>query len=77
MESFGRDLLCSAKLTDLLFRRKGLYLGTAVASRRVLRAYIGTLTGERTFVEYAGWVRERFPLFLLGRVFSGLTRARS
>jgi geranylgeranyl reductase family protein len=77
MEAFGRDLLSSAKLTDLLFRHKGILLGTAIKSDRVLRAYLETLTGERSFTEYVGWVKARFPLFVLGRLFSGITRSRS
>ena len=77
MEAFGRDLLSSARFTDLLFKRMGMFLRAAVANDRVLCAYLETLTGERSFAEYSGWFKRHFPLFLLGRAFSVIIRNRA
>lgn len=73
MEAFGRDLLGSARFTDLLFRCMGMFLRAAVVNDRVLSTYLKTLTGKRSFAEYSGWFKTRFPLFLLGRGFSFIT----
>lgn len=70
MERFAKDLLRSARLTDKIFRHPGLFLGTAIASERIIRRYLMTFTGESSFSEYADWMKSRLPLFLLYRVFS-------
>lgn len=69
VESFGKDLKCSHRISELLFKRTDLYLATAIINNSVQRRYLSTITGDIGLGEYFTWLNKRFPYFLLKRFF--------
>ena len=63
----GRELQCSNRATDILFRHANLILGTAVRNEEALKRYLMTVRGDSSFSEFVGWLKKRMPRYLLRR----------
>ncbi len=76
VESFGKDLKYSHRITEMLFKRPNLFLTTAIINDSIQRRYLSTVTGDIGLEEYFYWIKKRFPYFLFKRFFTYFTSGR-